>query len=124
MGAVALTSIKRLGNAPWNMSNQLYSTIATFSSSYATGGDTLPVLASLGMRQVLGLYVIGSTNPLTIGGAYTPALSALGSYEVRLGGTATAPTLILRKGGLVPVEETNATNVSTFVVPVILEGRV
>lgn len=124
MGAVVLTSIKRLGPAPWNMSNQLYSAIATFSSSYATGGDTLAVLTSLGLRQVLGVYVIGSTNPFNIGGAYTPVLSALGSYEVRLGGTAIAPTLILRKGGLVPVEETNATNASTFAVPVILEGRV
>jgi hypothetical protein len=124
MGAVALTSIKQLGQATWNMSNRLISAIATFSSSYATGGDTLPVLTSLGMRQVLGLYVVSSTLPITIGGAYTPALSALGSYEVRLGGTATAPTLILRKGGLTPVEETNATNVSTFVVPILLEGRV
>ena len=127
MGAVTVANVKRLGPSPWNMNRQLVRATVTWSSSYATGGDTLAtvMLSTLGLRQVNKVFVVGQTDPFAAGGdATSPVQMTGGSYEVRLGGMATAPTLILRKGGTTPVEESNATNVSTVSATVVFEGQV
>lgn len=79
----------------------------TFSSSYATGGDTLDVATS-GLRRVDKLYVDCS-------------LATLG-YHLQLAGTAAVPLVKLFKGATTPAEESNATNVSTVSALVELHG--
>lgn len=79
----------------------------TFSSSYATGGDTLDI-ANLGLRQVDTLYVNG-------------ALATFG-YHAQLAGTAQIPKVKLIKGSTTPAEETAATNVSTVTAQVEFHG--
>jgi hypothetical protein len=127
MGAVTVANVKRLGPSPWNMNRQLVGATVTWSSSYATGGDTLAtvMLSTLGLRQINKLWVGADTDPYRAAGQATaPTQMAGGSYEVRLAGTAAAPLLILRKGGTTPVEESNATNVSTVSAFLVFEGQV
>jgi hypothetical protein len=122
MGAVAITNIRTLGSSPWNPNHTLLLITATWSASYATGGDTLSV-ATLTLRAVYKIWTGGDVDIYAVnGGSVVPTLMAGGSYEVRLGGTPVAPTLMLRKGGTTPVEETNATNVSTVSATILVEG--
>jgi Flp pilus assembly protein TadG len=127
MGAVTVANVKRLGPSPWNMNRQLVRATVTWSSSYATGGDTLAtvMLSTLGLRQINKVMTLGQTDPFgAAGDATSPVQMTGGSYEVRLAGTLTAPLLILRKGGTTPVEESNATNVSGVSATLIFEGQV
>ena len=123
MGACTLASVTAAGVAPWNADRNLVIAKVTWSSSYATGGDTVAV-ATLGLRSVYKVWTGGDVDP-----CYDVALVAMtqmagGSYEVRLGGTSTAPTLLLRKGGTSAAEETSTTNVSTVNAWVLFEGNV
>ena len=123
MGAVTVANVTQAGVAPWNNDRNLVIAKVTWSSTYATGGDTLDETL-LGLRSVYKVWVGGDLDPY-----YDVALVAVtqmagGSYEVRLGGTATAPTLLLRKGGTSPAEETSTTNVSTVNAWLIFEGNV
>lgn len=127
MGAVTLSTVKRLGPCPWNKNRQLVAATVTWSSSYATGGDTLAtvMLSTLGLRTINKVWVGTDLDPIQAGGtAAAPTQMTGGSYEVRLAGTAAAPLLILRKGGTTPVEESAATNVAGVSAYVIFEGGV
>lgn len=83
----------------------------TFSASYATGGDTIP-LASVGLREVRHVLVdpsVASNN------------QNRGGVSVELGGTPSAPTLVAY--ATVNTEVANLTNQATVVVPVWLLGH-
>lgn len=85
--------------------------VLTFSASYATGGDTIP-MASVGLqevRQVLVDPVVAANNQNRSG------------LSVELGGTASAPTLVAYE--TLNTEVVNATNLSTRSVPVWLLGK-
>ena len=120
MGAVALTEVRDLGSGiavgtRWKVAK------ATFSSSYATGGDTVAAANTLGLRRITQAFqVIGAATRLN--GALSAAPGTPG-YKVTLAGTDVAPKLLLTKGATSPAEETNATNVSTVTTYVIFEGE-
>lgn len=102
MGTVAIT-------APYNdVSNnkRVVEANVTMSSSYATGGDTVP-LTSLGLREVTDVVVLGSVAHVNSGGA---AVTPHG-IQVVLAGTKTAPLLKAYSGST--SEVANATNLST-----------
>jgi hypothetical protein len=88
----------------------------TFSTSYATGGDTIPK-ASVGLDTINAMLVdpIGPTD-------------AAGGFSVKLGGTPSAPTLMafLAAGGVgagAGTQVAAAANCSTHSVNVILLGH-
>jgi len=88
----------------------------TFSSSYATGGDTIPK-ASVGLDTINAILVdpVGPTD-------------AAGGLSVRLGGTPSAPTLaaFLAAGGVgagAGTQVAAAANMTTHSVNVLLLGH-
>ncbi len=82
----------------------------TFSASYATGGDTIP-LATVGLQEIRKVLV---DSDLIAGFGNTSGLS------VNLGGTPQAPTLIAFDA--LNTQVPNATNMATRNVPVWLLG--
>lgn len=81
----------------------------TYSSSYATGGDTVP-LASLGLQQVEAAYhQIGTLDATRQATGFTPA--SHGTQPV-LAGTPGAPKLKVFNGST--SEVANATNLSAL----------
>jgi uncharacterized Zn-binding protein involved in type VI secretion len=89
---------------------------ATFSASYATGGDTVSPTA-LGFRQIDEVHIIsGGTAALDSRGV---AVAQQGR-SIGLGGTASAPTFKAYSGST--AEVANATNLSTVAVRVRIYG--
>lgn len=84
--------------------------ILTFSTSYATGGDTIP-LADVGLQEVRQVLV----DPQVNGSGQNRA-----GISVELGGTPQAPKLIAYD--TFATEVANATNIGTRTVPCWLLG--
>ena len=85
--------------------------VLTFSASYATGGDTIP-MATVGLQEVRQVLVdpqVDASNQNRSG------------LSVELGGTVTAPTLVAYE--TLNTEVVNATDLSTRSVPVWLLGN-
>jgi len=83
----------------------------TFSASYATGGDTLP-LASIGLQEIRKVMVDGGT--------LTPGFGDTSGLSVTLGGTPQAPTLL--GFDALNTQLTAATNNTTRTIPVWFLG--
>jgi hypothetical protein len=81
------------------------------STSYATGGDTLAVPGVHGLKQVVGLLVIGLDSGLA---------NNTSGYSVSLAGTPTAP--LIKVYATAGTQVANATNLSATFVPVTLVG--
>lgn len=62
--------------------------VVTPSTSYATGGETIP-LASLGLKVINNVFVLAGNAMLNDFSGVNPG------YSVRLGGTAEVPKLLL-----------------------------
>jgi len=91
MGAAtfAITPGMRTRHHPVDGNQRVVEGLLTLSASYATGGDTLDEKVELGLDHVENLVVLGDTA----------------GYELRLGGTATAPKVEAQEVGA----ETTAT---------------
>jgi hypothetical protein len=106
MGAVALNVVKQ------DVVGDKRAVVAdvTFSSSYATGGDTVS-LGNLGLREVDEAHVLtGTFAPSAIQASKAYAPNAHG-VQVVLAGSPTAPKLKVFQG--TTSEVANATNLST-----------
>lgn len=101
MGAAtfAITGHERLGN------KQVVKGDLTFSSSYATGGDSLDLAAEVGLNEVTSMLVADNATGL--------------SFDL-VATTATAP--LVKAYSAAATEVANATNQATVVVPVWLFG--
>lgn len=88
----------------------------TFSSSYATGGDTVSI-AALGLSRVDDVHVLAGVRA---DGTAVPAAQLTG-VQVLLGGTPLAPKLVLYSGSA--AEVANASNNSTKTVRVWFIGK-
>lgn len=74
----------------------------TFSSSYATGGDTLSP-ASLGLKAVTSAFTMSGSFGRTASSGFTPAGNGL---QVVMIGSQTAPTLQVFNGSVSEVSAT------------------
>jgi hypothetical protein len=87
MGNVVITAAKTPGvSADGRRTIEI---VILGSSSYATGGDSFG-LSVLGLRRVTGLEILGNTS---VAGTVPPATP--GGYDLRLGGTDTAPKILV-----------------------------
>src|SRR3990172_4669530 len=110
MGNCTVAIKKRTGNA---VSGKVIVADITMSTSYATGGDTVP-LASLELSSIDVLMLSGNSGGYTmevVHGAAPTTAPKIKLYEDKV--TAASPPLS---------EEANATNVSTIVVRAIAYG--
>lgn len=130
MGAVTVTELRQMG--PWDalIGNRAIFGKVTMSASYATGGDTLPLLTTLGLRRVNGMLIApfaggsvqaGFRDPL-IGPATSVAIPGRAS-RFSLAGTPTAPLIKVEDGGAAPAEVANATALNTITFYAIIYGE-
>lgn len=106
MGTVAVSVVSQ----DINGNERIVNADVTFSSSYATGGDTIP-LGVLGLKQVDELHVQGGVMSAVVSKRYTPNTHGI---QPVFAGTNVAPLLKAIAGTAgAPAEVTNATNLST-----------
>lgn len=113
MGAVAVTLKK---NAVIEHEKTIEA-VCTFSSSYATGGDTVSILTDLGMTEVNRI----SLTSHRLDGLPISTAQAQTGFSIQLGGTNKAPTLKLFP--TTTTEATAASNNSTVAMVVRFHGR-
>jgi hypothetical protein len=122
MAAVTVSNVKKLGNVWTHSVGQIVKCRITMSNSYATGGDTLTLPGSTGLKRISAMFVCtGSFGTFKIKGSSITA-AVLGGVPT-LAGTATAPLIKMTGGGGTPAEVANATDLSGQSFDVILVGR-
>lgn len=87
----------------------------TMSASYATGGDTVPLVVSVGLSRLQEMEQLSSASKFSA----APSVANTG-YQLILAGTETVPLIKAVKS--TGVEETAATNLATKVFPVRFIG--
>lgn len=119
MGAVTVSNVRRLGNVLTHINGFAVKCRITLSNSYATGGDSLALPSTHGLRRVDAMMVLSGTKKIR-GSDITAAV--LGGVPV-LAGTPTAPLILMTGGGGTPGQVANATDLSGQAFDVILIGR-
>lgn len=120
MGTVAVTKYRPLGQLPHIRARAALITV-TMSSSYATGGDTLPIGKLEFQRILLMAPVSRFESVVKWKGVNILADNAGASF--RAAGTPTAPKIQSFVGDATPTETANGTNLSTRTFDVLIVGR-
>lgn len=110
MGTVAVTKVRTMGHMP-QFRGKLFLVKITMSSSYATGGDVLPLTTLPAGRVLLFAPVSRALSTVKVRGENVAANGAGSAFK--LAGTATAPKIQSFVGDATPTETANATNLST-----------
>ena len=120
MAAVTISNVRRIGNVS-HIRGRAVLVQVTHNTSYATGGDDLPIASLRGLNTVDAIMkVTGPTTTRFKGKAVT--LSTCGA-SVRFAGTPTAPKIQLFVGAATPTEVANATNMATVTYDLVVVGR-
>ena len=120
MGTVAVTKVRTLGHMP-HFRGKVFLVRITMSSSYATGGDALP-LTTIPLQRVLGIAPISKTIS-TVKVRGENLLANGGGAAFKAAGTATAPKIQSFVGDATPTETANATNLSTVSFDALVFGQ-
>lgn len=121
MAAVTISNVRRLGQLPHLRGRAVLVTV-THTSSYATGGEDLPIASLRGLNTVDGFALVTGPTTTRFKGQAIKASTGVFAAPIFAGSTA-APKIKLVVGSTTQTEVANAANTSTLTYDLIVFGR-